>query len=137
MFPWRSIAIFASLFASGNVVAQASFSASYDCWVGNSGGLYTTHYVRCIADRDSLSGSVMAGDEVLDKIHGLLHRSAIGEVERIVQNDPDLIRNGSVRSVALYSYPAEWSWDENLPQKLVSSAWCPSEDLCNVNMFRR
>jgi hypothetical protein len=134
--PCHIIVFLAPILASG-ACAQTAFENGYDCWIGNTGGLDTTHYVRCIADRDHLSGSVSDGELMLDRIHSLLHLSAVGDVERLVQSNPDLRRSGRVRSVALYSYPAEWSWADGMPQKLVSSAWCALTDNCRISMFRR
>lgn len=122
---------------AGSVGAQTIFSSAYDCWVGNAGGLDTTHYIRCIADRDHLAGSNGDGELMLEQIHTLLHQAAVGDVERIVQGDPELHRSGRVRSVALYSYPSEWSWQDGMPQKLVSSAWCAVTDTCRISIFRR
>jgi hypothetical protein len=125
------------LLSNSSANAQTFFGSAYDCWIGNAGNLYTTHFIRCIADRDHLTGVGTDGELVLERIHALLHQAAIGEVERIVQSDPELIRQGKVRSVALYSYPAEWSWEDGLPQKLVNSAWCLATDDCRISMFRR
>ncbi len=126
-----------SLLLAGSASAQTAFDNGYDCWIGNAGGLDTTHYVRCIEDRDHLSGSTPDGEHMLDRIHSLLHLSAVAEVERLIQTNPLLRSSGKVRSVALYSYPAEWSWAEGMPQKLVSSAWCAATDICRISVFRR
>lgn len=134
--PRHFIAFFSLLFA-GSASAQTAFDSGYDCWIGNDAGLYTTHIIRCIADRDHLAGTSPDGEFMLDQIHSLLHQSAVGEVERIVQADPELLKSGQVRSVVLFSYPAEWSWQEALPQKLVNSAWCASTDDCRVSFFKR
>ena len=137
MFRLRQLIAVLALLLSSSASAQTSFGNAYDCWVGNAGNLYTTHFIRCIADRDQLTIVTADGELTLDRIHTLLHQSSIGEVEHIVQSDPDLIRHGKVRSVALYSYPAEWSWADRLPQKLVNSAWCMATDDCRISIFRR
>lgn len=126
-----------TLLLTRSVGAQTLSAAAYDCWIGNAGNLYTTHFVRCIVDRDPLGGTIPDDEITLDRIHFLLHQFAIGEVENLVQTNPDLLRSGRVRSVALYSYPAEWSWEAGLPQKLVDSAWCAMSDGCRISMFRR
>lgn len=133
----RHLIAFLSLLFAGSASAQSVFISGYDCWVGNAGGLDTTHYIRCIADRDHLAGTSPDGELMLDRIHSLLHQYSVGEVEHIVQADPLLLRSGRVRSVVLFSYPAEWSWQEGLPQKLVGGAWCAAMDDCRVSMFRR
>lgn len=133
----RHFLAFLSPLLAGSACAQTAFGSNYDCWIGNAGGPDTTHYIRCIADRDHLAGPGTDDEVMLDRIHALLHRSAVGEVERLIQSNPLLLRSGRVRSVALYSYPAEWSWMEGLPQKLVSSAWCAVTEDCRISMFRR
>ena len=133
----RLLSALVSLPLCSGALAQTAFVGGYDCWIGNSGGVDTTHYIRCIADSDDLTGPVPDGELVLDRIHSLLHRSAVDEVERIVRSDPLLLSSGRVRSVLLISYPAEWSWEEGLLHKLVSSAWCAATASCRISMFRR
>ena len=112
---------------------------AYDCWVGNAGANYTTHFIRCIVDRDSMA--VGSGDEaggVLDLIHAQLHAGAVTEAEKTLRANADYLlhRNLHYWSVALYSYPAEWSWANGLPGALVQSALCNTSLGCR-SLFHR
>ena len=114
-------------------------NTNYDCWVGNAGANYTTHFIRCIVDRDDrTAGSADATEALLDQIHAQLHAGAVAEAEKTLRANADfgLIRNSNYWSIALYSYPAEWSWANGLPQMLVQSALCHNTLGCR-SLFHR
>lgn len=111
-----------------------------DCWIGNAGNLTTTHFIRCIAERTPLEGGVQAVssgvEAILDLIHQQLHNGQVAEADQTLRTNAALLRPGDYHSVVLYSYPAEWSWENSLPQKLAQSALCGGTS-CQTLFFRR
>jgi hypothetical protein len=124
-----------------DVLAHDADGLAFDCWVGNAGGKNTTHYLRCITDRDlSPSGLIQVAarfDSLVDEIHHQLHMGAAGAAEKVYRARAEATRNSGVWSILLYSYPSEWSWNEGLPERLVKNALCPGDPQCSVVIFRR
>lgn len=121
--------------------AQEVPGAGYDCWIGNAGAQHTTHFIRCIASTEMGLLDRQAGDGehevVLELIRRYLRSGAIREAEATLRQQAHRLRSSDYASLLLYSYPAEWSWQEARPQMLVQSALCRDNWRCRVNFYRR
>jgi hypothetical protein len=72
----------------------------------------------------------------MDEIHCEIHWGDSGRAERIFRANPLLGMAGLVRSVRLYTYPYEWSWEEGNPHLLVRVNFCAQAMDCGVHISR-
>jgi hypothetical protein len=140
MKPHLVRALVISALAAGLVspLAAQTPALMFDCWIGNVGAnTSTTHLLRCIPDLDNpayVLDPVDARDLILQQAHTLLHSGEAAAAESLVKTHAATLGR-SVASVLLYSYPSEWSWSEQRPQRLARAALCQEASTCGVYVF--
>lgn len=129
--------------AAATSVAPASADSAamgLDCWVGRDGGKIQINYIRCIADRD-LPHPELANQRLeafLDELHRELHEKSGADAERMYKANSTLVReSASVWNIRIVSYPYDWSWQEERPQRLVRAVLCPRDVTCTVKVYPR
>lgn len=128
-----------TLQVSASHAQTPSGNAGLDCWIGNDGAPYFTHYIRCIADRDLPHPTLEnpQGEALLETLHNQLHGISGAAAEKTLKTNVELVREThAVWSIRIHSYPADWSWVEGMPERLVRSVLCPPNTACTV-MIRR
>jgi hypothetical protein len=110
----------------------------FDCWISPE-TKFITYYIRCIADRDlppfDPSPETPEQAHALDTIHRVLHDDGpTEELDRLLAMNGGLIRQ-KVAAIRIYSYPSEWSWQEENPQALARML-CPEGSVCSVFVRR-
>jgi hypothetical protein len=110
-----------------------------DCWISADDKYGTMPFIACIRDRGERPPADDAFDApevvALDTIHRLLHDGAKAELDRYVRANAAALQNGEIRRIRLFSYPSQWSWDEERPQ-FLAGILCPDGYDCPI-FFRR
>lgn len=120
----------------------ANAEPMYDCWIGNADeSKATTHFIRCITDRLPLEEGLQlvenSQEAILEEIHSYLHDGHIDAADSLLRMKTPYLGTGDYANILLYSYPAEWSWQDFLPHKLVQSALCYDTGGCKARFFSR
>ena len=139
LFPVGTLAVM----LAGASLAQTSAEPAgmgLDCWVGLDRGQIQINYIRCIADRD-LPHPELADQRLsafLDALHRELHDKSGADAERMYKANTTLVQeSSSIWNIRIMSYPYEWSWEEDRPQRLVRAVLCPKDVSCRVNVYPR
>lgn len=138
-WPLLVAAFSAASLALAQTLEEPAPDAGFDCWIGNSGGPYFIYYIRCIVDRDMVPAPSpdTRFDAVLEQLHRELHDGSSTSVEKMFQSNIGRIKeSGGVWNIPIYSYPAEWSWEEGRPERLVRAGLCPPDRNCSVFIHR-
>lgn len=129
------------LLVGGSALAQTASPANtvgLDCWVGQDGPPLHTNFIRCMVDRD-LPYPVLADqrlDAFLTDLHKELHGRSGADAERMYKANIELVRESiSIWNIRIFTYPYEWSWQEDRPGQLVRSVLCPRDVTCVVNVY--
>lgn len=121
--------------ASGQTTVAPSHGPDFECWVGKDGPPYYAHYIRCIVDRDDALAP-QDGDRqgaMMDALHRELHNGTGAAVEKKFSENIESIKEvGGVWNIRIHSYPADWSWNDGMPERLVRSVLCPKDQVCSV-----
>ncbi|MCK9283614.1 MAG: hypothetical protein M0P39_04960 [Rhodocyclaceae bacterium] len=125
--------------AFGQTAAMFFPGPGFDCWIGSDGSPYYTHYIRCMADRDIPHEPVTENrvESLMESLHQELHGGSGASTERLFKSNIELVKEGGgIWNIRIHSYPADWSWNERMPEQLVRSVLCPSDAACPV-MIRK
>lgn len=110
-------------------------SVGFDCWI-SAESRFSTYYIRCIHDRDLLppagAPQDVEADQTFGEIQRVLHAGgSTDELDQLVRTNARAVQRGFFTSIRIFSYPSEWSWEEEQPQLLVQTL-CPEGSVCRV-----
>ncbi|BAL24400.1 hypothetical protein [Azoarcus sp. KH32C] len=112
---------------------------AFDCWISAEQRDAPIHYIACIRDRGDeppIDETVDPPELIaLDEAHRLLHEGRLEDLDRFVSQHAPALSNGKMWKIRIFSYPTEWSWDEERPQLLVRML-CPEGYDCPVFIRR-
>jgi hypothetical protein len=131
------LGVLSLLFLSSKLVwaVEQPPSVGFDCWI-SAESRFTTYFIRCIHDRNLLPAATTNEDPEVDRTFGeiqrLLHSGgSTDELDRLVRTNARKVQRGFFTSIRIFSYPSEWSWEEQQPQLLVQTL-CPEGSVCRV-----
>ncbi len=113
--------------------------AAWDCWIATDDPVR----IRCIADRDSLERAIAENPAqdleavLLDAIHDAIHRGELRDIDRLLRDNPAVLRPGSMWTVYLYTLPTRESWLEGRPATLIRAVLCRNDRSCRVFLRER
>lgn len=138
-----SVGLFALLLAAatafGQTIDTRSTTTGFDCWIGDNGSALQTRFIRCMVDRDlaHVEVSITRTEEAMQLLHQEFHGKSGAAAEKMFKANIDVIRMSPlVWSIRIFSYPADWSWQEGTPERLVRAVLCPGVGTCTV-MIRK
>lgn len=70
--------------------------------------------------------------EVLNEIYSKILIGNTSRLDDLVKRHAGSLRENSILTINIYTFPLEASWQENLPVKIVRSALCPKKPNCRV-----
>lgn len=115
---------------------ESPLNAGFDCWIGNDGRPFYTAYIRCLADRDIVPAlpTHTPLSIVLDRLHHDLHHDGSSKkVEATFNANIELLKGAAgVWNIVIQSYPSDWSWEEEMPARLVRGVLCPDVEHCPI-----
>lgn len=119
----------------GPPVSQA---LAWDCWVDASGD-HTK--LRCIVDLDGTQPQEVEPaleHRLLHQIHDMIHGSDDEDaLNRLLDRNWDVLREGDVWTIRIFTTPYEDSWSAGRPQELVRSLLCPPHTPCRIHFKGR
>lgn len=127
-------------FANPVGAQEAGGILALDCWIFEDEDKFKTNHIRCIRDRSHLPSleDTEAPVNVVahDQLHRLLHQGNSKQLDRFVKENIRMLNADDMWTIRIFTYPAPWSWREEMPQKLVKAALCPKGEQCSVFIRR-